>query len=107
MMTLLSAFPPEGTAEFQELCRRQSAVGLPDNLPTCERERLWRDEGIGKFYVRDRKPSTPRPRRSRATRPVAPSIVVRPVAELPQPRPGRLLESTPPPLRKRWWQFWR
>lgn len=95
MMTLLSAFPAEGTAEFAELVRRQTAVGI-GNVPTCERERLWRDEGIGKHYIPDRKSSTPRPRRSTAERPVAPAIKV--IGTTPTPRPRHT---------KRFWEFWK
>jgi hypothetical protein len=101
MTTVFSAFPAEGTEQYAELVRRQTAVGIPD-VPTCERERLFR-EGIGSHWVRDRQPSTPRPRRSTAARPVAPAITITAVAALPTPRPRHVT----PPVRKRWWQFWR
>jgi hypothetical protein len=107
MTTNFGAMPAPGTPQHAELVRRQTALGLSPNLGDAERERLLREERLGVTWVANRPPAIPRPRKSTAARPVAPSIAVRPVAVLPTPRPRRLLESTPPPVLKRWYQFWK
>jgi hypothetical protein len=99
--TIFGTFPAEGTPQYAELVRRQTAVGIAD-VPVSERERLLR-EGVGRHWVRDRQPAVPRPRKSTAARPVAPSISIV-AAALPTPRPRH---ATPPPVRKRFWQFWK
>ena len=106
MTTVFSTFPEEGTPQFAEMARRQNVVLGVSALPTRERERLFRDERLGVTWLPDRKPKVSRPRTAAMlANPIAyePSILVKPVATPPTPRP----RHTPSPARKRWWQFWK
>lgn len=121
MKEFFGSMPDEGSPEYRELVRRQTAVGIPANTPHLTREILLRD-GVGRFWVADRPAPVKRPRKSMLSNPVpydpAPSIVAQPIDGVPTAKPRHLLApvivATPvgmppaprPRLKPPIWRFW-
>lgn len=63
MKDFIGSMPEDGSPEYRELVRRQTAVGIPASTPFGAREILLR-EGVGRHYVSDRPTPTKRPRMS-------------------------------------------
>jgi len=95
MKEFIGQLPAEGTPEYAELVRRQTAVGIPATTPASTRGTLLKDEGLGRFYIPDRKPVAARPRKAtpRGQTPIEPSITVTQITAGRKPR-------------RRWYKFW-